>query len=70
MCDRYTDALSRHHEGQIYSPGAGAPSRAGLACDRVTWDVVRIAPARPNETATHYPSRRKNKFGQRAAGVI
>ncbi len=68
MWERYAEVLSKHHEGQIYSPGA--PRRAGLACEPCYLDVVQTAPARPNEPAAHYPSRRKNKCGPRAAGVI
>jgi hypothetical protein len=56
------------HEGQIYGPGA--TNGTGLAPDRVTLDMLRIAPARTNAPATHYLSQRKNKFGRRAAGVI
>jgi len=68
MCERYAETLAKHHEGRIYSPGAARGG--GFASDCVTLGVVRIVPARPNDHATHYLSRRKNKFGRRTEGVI
>ena len=66
MCERYAEALAKHHEGKIYGPGAARGTRP--ASDRVTSDMLRIAPEQTDQSATHYLSRRKNKFGRRGAG--